>query len=60
MKQALAQLPETDRLMLKLAYLDGFRRPEIAAALGIPVGTVKSRLFKARRALKAVYDPQSS
>ena len=59
MKQALAQLPETDRLMLKLAYLDGFRGPEIAAALGIPVGTVKSRLFKARRALKAVYDPQS-
>jgi RNA polymerase sigma-70 factor (ECF subfamily) len=60
LKQALAQLPETERLMLKLAYLDGFRGPEIAAALGIPVGTVKSRLFKARRALKAVYDPQSS
>lgn len=59
LKQALAQLPETDRLMLKLAYLDGFRGPEIAAALGIPVGTVKSRLFNARRALKAVYDPQS-
>jgi RNA polymerase sigma-70 factor (ECF subfamily) len=59
MKQALAQLPETERLMLKLAYLDGFRGPEIAAALGIPVGTVKSRLFKARHALKAVYDPQS-
>lgn len=58
LKQALAQLPETERLMLKLAYLDGFRGPEIAAALGIPIGTVKSRLFKARHALKAVYDPQ--
>jgi RNA polymerase sigma factor (sigma-70 family) len=59
LKQALERLPETDRLMLKLIYLDGFRGHEIAAVLGIPLGTVKSRLFTARQALKSIYDPQS-
>lgn len=55
LKQALAHVPETDRLMLKLVYLDGFRGHEIAAALGIPLGTVKSRLFAARQTLKTLY-----
>jgi len=55
LRQALGQLPETDRLMLKLAYLDGFRGREIAAALGIPLGTVKSRLHAARQSLKTIY-----
>lgn len=56
MKQALARLPETERTMLALFYLDGFRGHEIAAALGIPLGTVKSRLFKARQSLKTLYE----
>lgn len=56
LKQALEHLPDTERLMLKLVYLDGFRGYEIAAALGIPLGTVKSRLFKARQTLKTFYN----
>ena len=56
LKQALARLPETERLMLSLVYLDGFRGHEIAAALGIPLGTVKSRLFAARQSLKTIYE----
>ena len=55
LRQALSQLPETDRFMLTLFYQDGFKGSEIAAALGIPLGTVKSRLFKARRDLKSIY-----
>jgi RNA polymerase sigma-70 factor (ECF subfamily) len=55
LKQALARLSETERLMLNLVYLDGFRGHEMAAALGIPLGTVKSRLFAARQALKTIY-----
>lgn len=55
LKQALERLPDTDRLMLKLFYLDGFRGREIAASLGIPLGTVKSRLHAARQALKTIY-----
>ena len=35
--------------------LHGFKGIEIAAALGIPLGTVKSRLFKARADLKSIY-----
>ena len=55
LRQALSQLPETDRLMLTLFYQDGLLGTEIAAALGIPLGTVKSRLFKARAKLKSIY-----
>ena len=35
--------------------LHEFKGIEIAAALGIPLGTVKSRLFKARADLKSIY-----
>lgn len=55
LRQALSRLPETDRLMLILFYQDGFLGTEIAAALGIPLGTVKSRLYKARADLKSIY-----
>lgn len=56
LRQALLRLPEVDRLMLKLFYLDGLRGSEIAAALGIPIGTLKSRLFTARNKLKLIYE----
>lgn len=56
LKQALAQLNEVDRLMLTLFYVEGLRGTEIAAALGIPLGTLKSRLFTARSKLRQIYD----
>lgn len=56
LRQALSQLPETERLMLTLFYVDGLRGTEMAAALGIPLGTLKSRLFAARKKLKDIYD----
>ena len=40
------------REIIVLKELEGFRYPEIAEILGIPEGTVASRLFHARRALK--------
>ncbi len=50
-------LPEDYRLAVILSDLEGMSYQEIAEALGIPVGTVKSRLFRGRRMLQAVlYD----
>jgi RNA polymerase sigma-70 factor (ECF subfamily) len=48
----LAQLPVTEREVLELFYLQGLSLSELAEILGIPVGTVKSRLFRARHALR--------
>lgn len=59
LRQALARLAESDRLMLTLFYVDGLRGTEIAAALGIPLGTVKSRLFTARQKLKTIYEAKT-
>jgi len=56
LRQALIQLPETDRLTLALLYVDGLKGTGIAAALGVPIGTVKSRLFAARKRLKDIYE----
>jgi RNA polymerase sigma-70 factor, ECF subfamily len=48
---ALAELPEKLRLVLLLAAMQGHTIDEIAAMLGISTGTVKSRIFYARRQL---------
>lgn len=48
---ALEQLPVEERQVVKLAWFDGLAHPEIAVALGIPVGTVKSRSHRAHRRL---------
>lgn len=57
---ALADLPDTDRLLLTLFYVEGLTGPELAAALGIPVGTVKSRLFAARQSVRTFLSPPQS
>lgn len=50
---ALACLTPEHREVLELAFFEDFACKEIAAIVGIPLGTVKSRLSYARRALKA-------
>jgi len=51
LETALAELPEKLRLVLLLAAMEGHTIDEIAAILGISTGTVKSRVFYARRQL---------
>jgi RNA polymerase sigma-70 factor (ECF subfamily) len=57
LQQALSKLPPDEKTLLSLFYVDGFSGREIAQALGIPVGTVKSRLFNARTHLKQYFQP---
>jgi RNA polymerase sigma factor (sigma-70 family) len=49
---ALARLPPSQRVVLVLRTREGLSEQEIAAALGIPAGTVKSRLHRARAAFR--------
>ena len=53
---ALAQLSDGDRDVLLLVAWGDLAQDEVAAALGIPPGTVKSRLHRARRQLRAHLD----
>jgi RNA polymerase sigma-70 factor (ECF subfamily) len=50
--RALAALPEHYRLVVVLADVEGLKYGEIAEALDVPVGTVRSRLARARSALQ--------
>ena len=52
--RALATLPQHHRVVVILSDLEEFSYGEIAEALGIPVGTVRSRLARARGALQKI------
>ena len=52
LRKALAELPEIHRVVLILREMDGLDYKEIAQILELEVGTVKSRLSRARRALR--------
>ncbi len=49
---AIERLPEDQRRAIELAFWHGMTHPEVAAALGIPEGTVKSRLRLAQAKLR--------
>src|SRR4030095_8482305 len=51
--RALGRLPEEQRAVVLLVTLEGMSYAEVACALSIPVGTVMSRLFRARNKLRA-------
>ena len=48
---ALAKLPEEQRVAVALVLVDGMSYRDAAETLGIPIGTLTSRLFRARAAL---------
>lgn len=55
--QAFARLPADQRFAAHLFFVEGLTLAEIAVAADIPIGTAKSRIFHARRQLKAALSP---
>lgn len=54
--EAVAQLPEDQLEVLRLGYFDGLSHAEIAAMIGIPLGTVKGRMRLALTRLRSLAD----
>lgn len=55
LRAALRRLSERDRLLLALRYQEDLTQAAIASRLGIPEGTVKVRLHRARNKLRRAY-----
>ena len=51
-KKALAEIPEEFRMVVYLADVEGFSYKEIAEIVGVPTGTVMSRLHRGRKQLR--------
>ena len=58
--RALASLPEELRVAVTLRDVQGLDYREIASVLGVPIGTVESRIFRGRQRLKPLLIPLRS
>jgi RNA polymerase sigma-70 factor (ECF subfamily) len=57
LRAAIAALPEKYRAVITLFHIQGKQYEEIAAVLGLPLGTVKTHLFRAKDLLRAALGP---
>jgi RNA polymerase sigma-70 factor, ECF subfamily len=56
-RRAISQLPDKMRIPLVLKDIEGFSYQEIAETMQCEIGTVKSRIFRAREGLKKILQP---
>jgi RNA polymerase sigma-70 factor, ECF subfamily len=56
LQKALARLPPNYRLLVAAHYLDGVQYEALAEALNIPLGTVKTHLYRAKRRLRELLE----
>jgi len=54
--KALARLPDRDRMLLAAHYLRGVQYEALAEALEVPLGTLKTHLYRAKQRLRAMLD----
>jgi RNA polymerase sigma-70 factor (ECF subfamily) len=59
LQDALARLPEEQRLAIALVLVEGFSYKEAAAIMSVPVGTLTSRLARGRDALQSILSETS-
>ena len=59
LREALHALPPKYRLPLLLHHMDGYTLAEIAPMLRVPVGTLKGRLYEARKQLKTLLEKEA-
>lgn len=52
-RRAVSALPEEEREVVRLQHFDGLTHTQIAERLGLPVGTIKSRSYRAHKRLAA-------
>ncbi len=55
--ETIDSLPEELKVAIQLREIDGMSYEEIATAMGCPIGTVRSRIFRARDAIDAKLEP---
>ena len=56
--QAMARLPERERMAAMLCFAEGYSHGEAAQIMGIPLGTLKSLAARARRGLVQVLEDE--
>jgi RNA polymerase sigma-70 factor (ECF subfamily) len=56
LEKAIARLPANYRLLIAAHYLDGVQYEDLAAALELPLGTVKTQLYRAKQQLRRMLE----
>lgn len=59
LEQALGELPPLHRMVIVLRHQEELSYEEISRAMNLPLGTVKTYLFRARRALREAMERSS-
>jgi RNA polymerase sigma-70 factor (ECF subfamily) len=57
LEKAIAQLPAQQRLLIAAHYLQGVQYEDLAEALRLPLGTVKTQLYRAKQQLRRLLEP---
>ena len=58
LEKAIVRLPANYRLLIAAHYLDGVRYEDLAEALRLPLGTVKTQLYRAKQQLRQVLETE--